>query len=170
MESVSVSGKKYFPKHDISWFPQALKVSESDVGKKIFIKNKKSFRHLATVIWKCLNCLFKHGVQVLHKALVLLFRKSFMAFKRSSISPFFLDLWSRPSHHSFLTPLKYVEQHLLLHDIIIIIIIIITSEYFYRIKVSVLYKYNQTCSNDHLYKTTTHLKRPMLSPPKQISI
>ena len=30
--------------------------------------------------------------------------------------------------------------------------------------------YSQTCSNDHLYKTTTRLRRPMLSPPKQIPI
>ena len=29
---------------------------------------------------------------------------------------------------------------------------------------------SQTCSNDHLYKTTTHLRRPMLSPPNQILI
>ena len=26
----------------------------------------------------------------------------------------------------------------------------------------------KTCSNDHLYKTTTRLRRPVLSPPKQI--
>ena len=30
--------------------------------------------------------------------------------------------------------------------------------------------YSQTCSNDHLYKMTTCLRRPMLSLPKQISI
>ena len=30
--------------------------------------------------------------------------------------------------------------------------------------------YSQTCSNDHLYKTTTRLRWPMLSPPKQILI
>ena len=30
--------------------------------------------------------------------------------------------------------------------------------------------YSQTCSNDHLYKTTTRLRRPMLSSPKQIPI
>ena len=30
--------------------------------------------------------------------------------------------------------------------------------------------YNQTCSNDHSYKTTTGLKRPMLNPPWQIPI
>ena len=27
--------------------------------------------------------------------------------------------------------------------------------------------YNQTCSNDHLCKMTTHLRQPMLNPPKQ---
>ena len=32
------------------------------------------------------------------------------------------------------------------------------------------YNYSQTCSNDHLYKMTTHQRRPMLSPPKQILI
>ena len=30
--------------------------------------------------------------------------------------------------------------------------------------------YSQTCSNDHLYKLTTHLRQPTLSPPKQIPI
>ena len=30
--------------------------------------------------------------------------------------------------------------------------------------------YSQTCSNDHLSKTTTRLRRPVLSPPKQIPI
>ena len=30
--------------------------------------------------------------------------------------------------------------------------------------------YNQTCSNDHLCKTTTRLGQPMLNPPKQIPI
>ena len=30
--------------------------------------------------------------------------------------------------------------------------------------------YSQTSSNDHLCKTTTRLRRPMLSPPKQIPI
>ena len=30
--------------------------------------------------------------------------------------------------------------------------------------------YSQICSNDHLYKTTTRLRRPMLSPPRQIPI
>ena len=33
-----------------------------------------------------------------------------------------------------------------------------------------LNSYSQTCSNNHLYKTTTCLRRPMLSSPKQISI
>ena len=28
--------------------------------------------------------------------------------------------------------------------------------------------YSQTCSNNHLYKTTTRLRRPLLSQPKQI--
>ena len=28
--------------------------------------------------------------------------------------------------------------------------------------------YSQTCSNNHLYKTTTRLGRPMLTPPKPI--
>ena len=28
--------------------------------------------------------------------------------------------------------------------------------------------YSQTCLNNHLYKTITHLRRPMLSLPKQI--
>ena len=31
-------------------------------------------------------------------------------------------------------------------------------------------RYSQTCSNDPLYKMTTRLRRPMLSPPKQIPI
>ena len=31
-------------------------------------------------------------------------------------------------------------------------------------------KYSQTCSNNHLYKTTTRLRQPMLSSPKQIPI
>ena len=30
--------------------------------------------------------------------------------------------------------------------------------------------YSQTCSNDHLSKTTTCLRQPMLSHPKQIPI
>ena len=30
--------------------------------------------------------------------------------------------------------------------------------------------YSQTCSNNHLYKTTTRLRRPLLSQPKQILI
>ena len=30
--------------------------------------------------------------------------------------------------------------------------------------------YSQTCSNDHLCKTTTRLRWPLLSPPKQIPI
>ena len=30
--------------------------------------------------------------------------------------------------------------------------------------------YSQTCSNDHLYKMTTHPRRPTLSPPKQSPI
>ena len=30
--------------------------------------------------------------------------------------------------------------------------------------------YSQTCSNNHLYKTTTCLRWPMLSPPKPISM
>ena len=30
--------------------------------------------------------------------------------------------------------------------------------------------YSQTCSNDHLYKTTTCLRQPILRPPKQIPI
>ena len=30
--------------------------------------------------------------------------------------------------------------------------------------------YSQTCSNKHLYKMTTHLRRPMLSLSKQIPI
>ena len=30
--------------------------------------------------------------------------------------------------------------------------------------------YSQTCSNNHLYKTTTRLRQPVLSPPQQISI
>ena len=30
--------------------------------------------------------------------------------------------------------------------------------------------YSQTCSNDHIYKTTTRLRRPMLNPPWQIPI
>ena len=30
--------------------------------------------------------------------------------------------------------------------------------------------YSQTCSNDHLFKITTLLRRPVLSPPKQIPI
>ena len=32
------------------------------------------------------------------------------------------------------------------------------------------YKYSQTCSSNHLYKTTTRLRQPMLSLPKQIPI
>ena len=31
-------------------------------------------------------------------------------------------------------------------------------------------QYSQTCSNDHLYKTTTRLRRPILGPPEQIPI
>ena len=31
-------------------------------------------------------------------------------------------------------------------------------------------RYSQTCSKYQLYKTTTSLRRPMLSPPKQIPI
>ena len=31
-------------------------------------------------------------------------------------------------------------------------------------------QYSQTCLYDHLYKTTTHLRWPMLSPPKPIPI
>ena len=30
--------------------------------------------------------------------------------------------------------------------------------------------YSQSCSNDHLCKTTTHLRRPMLSPPKPFPV
>ena len=30
--------------------------------------------------------------------------------------------------------------------------------------------YSQTCSNDHLCKTTSRLRRPILSPPKQILV
>ena len=30
--------------------------------------------------------------------------------------------------------------------------------------------HSQTCSNDHLYKTTTRLRQPMLSLPKSIPI
>ena len=30
--------------------------------------------------------------------------------------------------------------------------------------------YSQTCSNDHIYNKTTRLRRPMLSPPKQIPL
>ena len=30
--------------------------------------------------------------------------------------------------------------------------------------------YSQTCSNNHLYKTITHLRLPMLIPAKQILI
>ena len=30
--------------------------------------------------------------------------------------------------------------------------------------------YSQSCSNDHLCKTTTRLRRPMLNPPKQIPV
>ena len=30
--------------------------------------------------------------------------------------------------------------------------------------------YSQISSNDHLYKTTTRLRQPVLSPPKQIPI
>ena len=30
--------------------------------------------------------------------------------------------------------------------------------------------YSQTCSNDHPYKMITHLRQPVLSPPKQIPI
>ena len=30
--------------------------------------------------------------------------------------------------------------------------------------------YSQTCSNNHFYKTTTRLRQPMLSPPKQVPI
>ena len=32
------------------------------------------------------------------------------------------------------------------------------------------WKYSQTCSNDHICKTATHLRRPMLSLPKPIPI
>ena len=32
------------------------------------------------------------------------------------------------------------------------------------------YSYSQTCLNDHLYKSTTHQRQPMLSLPKQIPI
>ena len=35
---------------------------------------------------------------------------------------------------------------------------------------NVLREYSQTCSNDHLYKTTTGLRRPMLGLPKLISL
>ena len=31
-------------------------------------------------------------------------------------------------------------------------------------------KVSQTCSNYQLYKLTTHLRQPILSPPKQITI
>ena len=31
-------------------------------------------------------------------------------------------------------------------------------------------KYSQTCSNYQLFKSTTHLRQPILSPPKQITI
>ena len=30
--------------------------------------------------------------------------------------------------------------------------------------------YSQTCLNDHLHKTTTRLRQPVQSPPKQIPI
>ena len=43
----------------------------------------------------------------------------------------------------------------------------VTATFFWRKKKMI---YSQTCSNDHLYKTTTRLRRPMLSPPKQILI
>ena len=33
-----------------------------------------------------------------------------------------------------------------------------------------LYYYSKTCLYDHIYKTTTRLRRPMLSPPKPILI
>ena len=42
----------------------------------------------------------------------------------------------------------------------------ITLVYNFLQKVS----YNQTCLYDHLYTTTTRLRRPMLSPPKLVSI
>ena len=36
--------------------------------------------------------------------------------------------------------------------------------------VYILFKRSQTCSNDHLYKMITRLRRPMVSSPKQISV
>ena len=44
--------------------------------------------------------------------------------------------------------------------------------YYYLYHVSFLFisKYSQTCSNDHLYKTTTRLRRPILSVLKQVPI
>ena len=38
------------------------------------------------------------------------------------------------------------------------------------LKVVLFWIYSQTCLYDHLYKTTTPLRQPMLSPPKPISI
>ena len=40
----------------------------------------------------------------------------------------------------------------------------------YKQKIMRIFNYSQTCSNDHLYKTTTRLRRSVLSPPKQIPI
>ena len=34
----------------------------------------------------------------------------------------------------------------------------------------VVWSYSQTCSNEHHYKITFHLRQPMLSPPKWIPI
>ena len=33
-----------------------------------------------------------------------------------------------------------------------------------------IYIYSQTCLNNHLHKTTTRLRQPVMSPPKQIPI
>ena len=38
------------------------------------------------------------------------------------------------------------------------------------ISIPSLYFYSQTCLNNYLHKTTTRLRRPVLSPPKQIPI
>ena len=45
------------------------------------------------------------------------------------------------------------------------------NHYYFKIFGTNAYvNYSQTCSNDHLYKTTTRLRQPVLSQPKQIPV
>ena len=48
---------------------------------------------------------------------------------------------------------------------------IIKDKTFEKINIKIIISiYSQTCSNEHLYTTTTRLRQPIPSPPKQIPI